>query len=166
MWCWGCDVRRAEGNLLLAYGFEKRASPNPRYHSAYTLRVCATCALTVWGWGLWVAHADYGSAFISRSRFNAAYTPDVILAPCAWQADELPLPRATGVIEPFPVSMLLMQVCRCAACYETWLLEQVGVGYRESVSAAWPERRRHRGGTPAERMAQSWLGFAGLLAPI
>src|SRR5687768_12975270 len=32
MWCWGCDVRRQEGNLLLAYGCERRASPDSRYH--------------------------------------------------------------------------------------------------------------------------------------
>jgi hypothetical protein len=38
MWCWGCDVRRTQGNLLLAYGAEKRPSPNARYHSAYTFQ--------------------------------------------------------------------------------------------------------------------------------
>lgn len=36
MWCWGCDVRRADGNLLMLYGAEKRPSPEPRFHSAYT----------------------------------------------------------------------------------------------------------------------------------
>lgn len=27
MWCWGCDVRRTQGNLMLAYGAQKRPAP-------------------------------------------------------------------------------------------------------------------------------------------
>jgi len=165
MWCWGCDVRRAEGNLLLAYGFEKRPSPNPRFHSAYTLRLCATCALTVWGWGLWVADVRYGSVFISRSRFHATYTPDVVLAPCAWQADQLPLSQTGGGDAPCAYP-LLAQACRFAADYETWLPSQVKGDYRETVISAWPERRRHKGGTPASSMAKAWRGLADVLAPM
>lgn len=43
MWCWGGDVRRQEGNLLLAYGCERRSAPNPRFHSAYSYKLCADC---------------------------------------------------------------------------------------------------------------------------
>jgi hypothetical protein len=27
-WLWGCDIRRAEGNLLLAYGFSRQRPPS------------------------------------------------------------------------------------------------------------------------------------------
>lgn len=160
MCCWGCDVRRAEGNLLLAYGFEKRPSPNPRFHSAYTLPVCATCALTVWGWGLWVADSDHGSVFMSRSRFQFAYTTTAVFAPCASQANDLPLFPNSSDADKSSVYALMAQACRLAASYEAWLLEHVGVDYREMVNAAWPERRRQKGGIPAGSMARAWLDLA------
>ena len=82
MWCWGCDVRRAEGNLLTQYGFTKRPSPEPRYHSAYTLYgVIPDGTLTLWGWGLWIAAPERGSLFISRDRFRVRWIPQTDLAP-------------------------------------------------------------------------------------
>lgn len=166
MWCWGCDVRRAEGNLLLAYGFEKRPSPNPRFHSAYTLPLCATCALTIWGWGIWIADTGLGSAFISRTRFQVFYTPNADLQPCAWQADQLPLSVTDCTDEPLLACTLLTQACRFAADYETWLSAQVERDYRETVISAWPQRRRHKGGIAAGEIASAWVHLAYMVNPV
>ena len=50
-WCWGRDVKRAEGNLLLEYGFtRKRAPQNEPDATNYTLR-CGSATLRLWGFG-------------------------------------------------------------------------------------------------------------------
>ncbi|MCS7071280.1 MAG: hypothetical protein NZM00_07225, partial [Anaerolinea sp.] len=92
MWCLGCDVRHPAGNLLCAYGLERRPSPDPRFHSAYMQVGADGWAITLWGWGIWTAAPDHGSLFISRDRLRLAWTPRAEPVPQAWTADDLPLP--------------------------------------------------------------------------
>jgi len=158
MWCWGCDVRRKSGNLLVAYGFEQRLSPEPRWHSAYTVCLNPDCALTLWGWGLWLAAQDYGSLFLSRSGFRVRHTPEVVQYPQAWQVDDLP----SAKIPCDPVGQrntrhLLADALRWVGEYEHWLATRIGPEYREQVTAAWPQRRRYHGGIPAAYLADTWL---------
>lgn len=90
MWCWGYDVRRTKGNLLLACGAEKRPSPDDRYHSAYAFAAGNCAVLNLWGWGIWLAHSEWGSLFVSRSRCRVRYSSEVIRMPDAWRARDLP----------------------------------------------------------------------------
>ena len=95
MWCWGCDVKRAGGNLLSLHGADKRPSPNPRYNSAYVFQLDEKTVLNLWGWGLWIACPRRGSLFIGRSRFHVCYIRDVIPIPNAWRKRDLPLTELT-----------------------------------------------------------------------
>ncbi len=81
MWCWGCDVRRAEGNLLAEYGCTKRPSPDPRFHSAYTFpNALPGGALTLWGW----QERDLSPGG-GQIELLCAYT--LLCAACRWIAD-------------------------------------------------------------------------------
>lgn len=158
MWCWGCDVRRTQGNLLLAYGAAKRPSPDARYHSAFTFKPDKDTVLNLWGWGIWLAHSHCGSLFVSRSRFRSRYSREVIPMPDAWQARDLP--PMTGVrddTEAEHATNLLATALNWIGGYEDWLRSQVEPEYRERVLTAWPQRKQHKGGIPAAEMPTYWF---------
>jgi hypothetical protein len=155
MWCWGCDVRRASGNLLTQYGCIKRSSPDPRFHSAYTRQdVLPGGALTLWGWGVWIAAPDHGSLFVSRNRFTVRWLPHVDIAPIAWQERDLPL--GCTLHDPSDALSLLCAACRWIADYEGWVMGCCNPSYRAQALEAWPARRRFKGGVSAEHMATQW----------
>jgi len=161
MWCWGCDVRRSAGNLLLAYGAEKRPSPDARYHSAYTFQVDGQAVMNLWGWGVWIAHLNWGSLFIGRSRFCVRYSPQVIPMPNAWR--ERDLPPMVGIqdeTETGCASALLASALNWIGRYERWLCGQVDADYRAQTIDKWPQRRRYKGGIPAAEMPKRWLELA------
>ncbi len=161
MWCWGCDVRRSGGNLLTAYGFKKRSSPEPRFHSAYTYWLDADCALTVWGWGLWIAGQAHGSLFINRTFSCIRYTPEAELMPQAWQERDLRIQDTVMNSGSITKSITLMHTAlRTVGDYEAWLTTQVEADYREKVISTWPLRRRYRGGIPFHEMASQWNDLA------
>lgn len=164
MWCWGCDVRRAEGNLLLAYGCQQRPSPEPRYHSAYTYTLCRDCALTLWGWGIWIAAQDHGSLFVSRGGFRVRWIPQTALAPMAWQ--ERDLPRGSTDIRSTDALLLLREAVLWIAVYERWVAGTVEQNYRVSTVSAWPQRRRFDGGVSTENVADQWEKIAETLTHI
>lgn len=164
MWCWGCDIRRSEGNLLLAYGAEKRPSPEPRLPSAYSFHLGASAALNLWGWGIWIARQGCGSIFIGRAGFRVRYAAQAELLPQAWRECDLPPMQTTVAADELSViGALLSQVCQWISAYETWLAAQFEPGYRERTIAAWPERKRHHGGVCAVEMAASWIALSEML---
>jgi len=160
MWCWGCDVRYETGNLLLAYGFEQRRSPNPRFHSAYTYALCPECALTLWGWGVWIAAHDHGSLFINRDGFRLRWSSHTDLIPQAWQARDLPLTCDPIGNHHGSAMHLLTEAVTWIAGYERWLHAYTDATYREQVVAAWPQRRHHKGGVSAGGRSGTWAEFA------
>lgn len=162
MWCWGCDVRREAGNLLLAYGMEKRPAPEPRYHSTYHCPLEVGSTLTLWGWGLWVAIRDYGSVFISRSNFRVRYSDAVELRPAAWC--EAQLPPFSPESNRNHSTCLLATAFRWIADYERWLADLVEPNYRERTLAAWPQRRRYHGGIPVCEVPDHWMQMAQMAA--
>ncbi|MGQ9889801.1 MAG: hypothetical protein ACUVSX_15145 [Aggregatilineales bacterium] len=164
MWCWGCDVRRSAGNLLLAYGAQKRPAPEPRLHSAYSFHLGAGAALNLWGWGIWTARQGCGSVFVDRARFQVRYTAQAELLPQAWRKCDLPPTQTTVTADELSaVGALLFDMCQWIGKYESWLTTQIEPAYREWAIAAWPERKRHRGGVPASEVAASWIALSEML---
>lgn len=158
MWCWGCDVRHADENLLLAYGCLKRPAPEAHLRSAYTYCLDETCALTLWGWGIWIARESLGSLFISRSRFKVRATMKVQLLPQAWCEEDLPLnPERVSWDHCMP---LLTDALTWIATYEQWVMARAASGYRDMMLKFWPMRRRYRGGCPATEMPTQWMSLA------
>lgn len=164
MWCWGCDVRREAGNLLLQYGMEKLPSPETRYHSAYRC-VLEAGSLTLWGWGLWAAIQDYGSIFISRSCFRVRYSSTLELQPNAWCEAQLPpIFTPQSEVNRAKSDHLLTTVFHWIADYECWLASLVEPNYRERTLATWTQRRRYRGGIPISEVSNQWTQLAQMTA--
>lgn len=147
-------MRRSQGNLLVTYGAKKRPPSNDRYHSAYTFQINDCAVLNLWGWGIWLAYSQYGSLFISRSRFRSRYSREVIPMPDAWRARDLPSMSGTrNEAETKHADHLLAMAMNWVGCYEHWLCGQVGPDYRECVVDKWPQRKRHKGNIPAAEMS-------------
>ena len=53
MWCWGCDIRHGEGNVLLQYGFSRWRPPEGTLGStAYQLEAPPSRQVVLWGFGV------------------------------------------------------------------------------------------------------------------
>lgn len=68
MWCFGCDIRRPEGNLLIEYGFTReRPCETTCGSSRYAKDTKSGMSLSIWGFGLLLT--DESSALYLR-RFT------------------------------------------------------------------------------------------------
>ncbi|MCU0498486.1 MAG: hypothetical protein MUF87_14140 [Anaerolineae bacterium] len=156
MWCWGCDVRRAEGNLLLAYGCIKHSAPIPKTPSAYQLWLDTDTTLTLWGWGIWIAQNGIGSLLIQRSGFRMTGITTPILSPSAWSEETLPLSAPSLNAEA--QHHMILRVFQAIADYEQWLTTQVEPHYRLMTINAWPQKRHHKN-HPTD-LAAAWSQLA------
>ena len=149
----------------MAYGFQKRPSPNPRYHSAYTYWIKPECSLTLWGWGLWIAAQDCGSLFISRNSFRFRYLAAVDLLPCAWQERDLPDDDRIKHLDSQTSALDLMTAALNRIIdYECWLNTQIELDYRKSVISAWPQRKRFCVDLPTADLSNQWIEFTHKLS--
>ena len=161
MWCWGCDVRREQGNLLLAYGGERHPAPNGRSSSAYHWHLPGGGSLVLWGWGIWTSCAGKGSLYLSRSPFRLRYGASVTEHPKAWCEKDLPpLPGPTGSQEQKQAVNLLVELTNWIEHYERWIAEITLPGYRPGTIEAWPRGRRYKGGVAAAEMGDAWERLA------
>jgi hypothetical protein len=71
MWCWGRDIVRSEGNLLLQFGFRKERPPaTVSGCTAYILTPFPGCQLILWGFGLFFGLESSGGVFLRRYEFK------------------------------------------------------------------------------------------------
>lgn len=161
-WCWGQDVRRPEGNLLLEFGFERRRPPHGESGAtAYLLRLLPNCVVTLWGFGMWYGECDRGAIFVGRFDFEpklslCAEPPLPIWTPK--QLSALPVPRTS--IERRLTRELLTDALCWAADYERWAIEKTGLPYRKRCLEAWSQRF-----LPPENVVESWALVAQNVSP-
>jgi hypothetical protein len=155
-WCWGQDIRRPEGNLLLAYGCQRVRPPAGVLGSTrYALSLRADCEITFWGFGLTFASAPAGTLFLPRSGFAPRLAPAGIQVAEIWSLDDVPsLPEPVAGDWP-QLCHLLASLTRWIAEYEEWVLTRYGAGYRAAVVAQLPYTTE-----PVEEMPLNWRQLA------
>jgi len=138
-WCWGQDIRRAEGNLLLAHGFSRvRVDGQRSGGSRYTLTLAPGRRLSVWGWGLLVADLDLGAALIGRYAFGPRFSDDWRIGRDAHgPADVSALAVPWGEDAWRRAGALLAIALAWTADYERWVAVTAGEEYRDAVLTAW-----------------------------
>lgn len=153
LWCWGRDVARPAGNLLLALGMCRYRAPDPaRGVSAYTGR---TDGGTVWLWGFGVLYADdvTGSGvFLRRYRFDPQLVPRAPAVPVHRLADLKGLTRPSSAKGRALARTLVHKAAGWMARYEHWVAETHGIAYRRATLDA----RDRPPVVPAEKMASAW----------
>lgn len=151
-WCWGQDVRRPEGNLLLEYGFERSRPPEGVSGSSrYTLhRDGANLAL--WGFGAGYAVEGCGGIYVNRYCFVPRWLADRAALDPVWRAEQMASLRRPFTRREIRRSRrLLRSLIRWIATYERWVESACGPHYRARTLASW-----HRTSIPAACLALEW----------
>jgi hypothetical protein len=131
-WCWGCDIRRPQGNLLLAFGFERLRPPaGVSGSSCYRVGLRSGRAVSLWGFGALIA--DQNSA-IHLGRFQ--FDPQLCAAPrgartCWTPADLAPRRRPLSTHDLTLAGTLCAELLVFIGDYESWVAETVGNRYRQ-----------------------------------
>lgn len=79
LWCWGCDIRRPEGNLLLEYGFRAH-QPSAEGHSSTCYELSRDVVRTVLLWAFGASYLDAAEAGLAewpRTVVSASDLPAV-----------------------------------------------------------------------------------------
>jgi hypothetical protein len=157
-WCWGYDIRHAEGNLLRRYGFTCQRPPDQVTGSSfYLLHQPEGKIIALWGFGLWYAQADVGSFFLRRYSF-APCLAAMIEPPCIWTPTHLPrLSLPSTQQEGYITQSLFSALLQWISSYEQWVQQIRGCGYREQCLKDWDQTI-----IAAEDIAMTWQHLADL----
>lgn len=159
MWCFGCDIRRVEGNLLLEYGFTRHRPPEGKQgHSCYIFRPEADCQIGLWGSGLFYGDAQLGGLFLKRYDFQPKLTALPHLSPSGIAEAKPPAAHKPQTpAEADCAANLASAALRWLSQYEAWVQANVGVSYRQDCIANWPKPKPT---VATEAIATTWQSLA------
>ncbi|ODS52080.1 MAG: hypothetical protein ABS36_18155 [Acidobacteria bacterium SCN 69-37] len=128
-WCWGCDVRRPRGNLLMRHGAARVRPPggDRRRSTAYHVDLGEGAWAALWGFGLAVVPARGLPVLMFRYEPEPRLILDATALRSVWSPADLP-PHDAAKITPAWWSALTM--FRWIASYEAWVLEHAGAAWR------------------------------------
>lgn len=155
IWCWGCDILRAEGNWLVEIGFDRLESPPDRENesSVYSLEF-GDRNVVLRGFGVFYGDNQLGGIFLHRFEFAPKYLPEAKLTCPPWSNSDLPSMSAPTDSQRTACTSLLLDLIDWIRSYEVNILEQLGIEYRRSTLLEWNNGVRPY--TPAEQIASSW----------
>ncbi|MCE7948385.1 MAG: hypothetical protein DYG88_13255 [Chloroflexi bacterium CFX4] len=157
LWCWGCDIRRAAGNLLLAYGFLKLKAPTETHQSsAYTLCFTSGAQITLWAFGVFYGAPPLGGIYLKRGGFAPRYTSTHRLPIDSWCA-EPPCRAPATPAQCANVQSLLSALSAWIADYEAWVVAYTAPDYRAACVAAW---FAHKRAIEGNAMVSAWHTIA------
>lgn len=152
LWCWGRDIARSEGNVLLGVGFHRHRPPDTRYGSStlYRARLDSGAEAWLWGFGLLYRDPALGCVFLRRYGFNPALLdrpPELV-----HRAEHLgPLIRPTTATR-LAACALIRGVAEWVAGCEHRVAESYGIKFRAAALVA----RSTPPVVPARGMAAGW----------
>lgn len=160
-WMWGRDVCREEGNLLLEYGFERQrridgGSGSTQYtlHLPHATKEEPRRMVRLWGFGFFFVDlaatsnkdATYSGIFLNRFEFVARHVQAL---------PEFCLANEMATLERASDLALLPDALRWIGGYESWVLDRIGLNYRERCLSGWGKRR-----TSPELVPSAWMRLA------
>jgi len=133
-WCWGCDVRRDRGNLLVAYGASRVCPPERDNRRSTTYHVTPPGGgwIGLWGFGLAMVPATGLAVFVPR--YDGA--PRLIVGDTAtlgrsWSPVDLPRHER---VDTLPAWWSALAAFRWIASYEAWIDQTAESEWREACS--------------------------------
>jgi hypothetical protein len=157
LWCWGRDVARPEGNVLLELGMCRYRTAEPgRERSAYTGRVRGDGVVWLWGFGAYFWLPGLGGAFFRRKGFEPLLRAAPLEAPVHAVAHLVGLRRPATSGERTRAAKLVRATCEWVAEYEHWIAEALGTEYRAAALAA----RDRAPSVTAREMPRAWEHLA------
>lgn len=133
-WCWGCDIRRSQGNLLLAFGCERLRPPAEATGSSrYRFVLRSGYQVSLWGFGVLVEnHTD--AIHVGRFEFDPHLCKPLGDSSVCWAPAGLkPLRRPSSTRELLQVADLCTELLSFIGQYESWITETMGIRYRQQT---------------------------------
>lgn len=152
LWCWGRDIERSQGNLLLQTGFEQhRYRGDEERSTCYRLDDGQT-HICLWGFGLFYGHRSLGGLFLNRFDFCPQWSPVESLAASIHQTADLPsFGRPSGLQQWQQALQLWTSLQDWIAGYEKSVCADHGNAYRRKCVRSWMQPY-----VRADRMASAW----------
>lgn len=160
LWFLGCDIRRAEGNALVAFGFTRYRSPDGSRPTCYVLPVAEQCVVACWGFAVYCGpvcspqHDDNPPSLVApllpcgALLLRHALSSRVALAPLSvpiHARQQLPPHRVAHTRTERDVMRGHLQVLSDTFVqYERWARETLGEDYRRSTLHDLPRHKRRR----------------------
>lgn len=155
-WCWGADIRRPEGNLLLEYGFSRERPPVAASGSTHYWKHLGGATIHLWGFGvLW--EQPGGACYVNRYLFQPVLVTLDLLKEDIWS----PGPFRAEPAMSSPDHRLIVQlssICGFAAAYEHWVEREAGAEYRARILRDWDQTA-----VPASQFGAAWRDLADQL---
>jgi CxxC-x17-CxxC domain-containing protein len=138
-WLWGCDIRRAEGNLLLEYGLVRQRPPEGHAGSrVYRCQLSAEATLLLWSFGIFCGDLQTGGVYLARYNFAPLASAGFASEPLPWLPDQLPATAHPHTIAATQACRRWLQcMVRWIIEYEQWVVTTIGLAYRQACVAAW-----------------------------
>ncbi len=151
-WCWGRDVERAEGNLLVEFGFRRIANPEGRAFG-YDLERAGEQVVLTGGGLVYAATGSTHAALIGRYDVRPRLLPRCEVDTAQWAQVGASVFHGAGTRdEGSPLSRVLLSgAVRWIAGYETWVREVASVEYRAECLASWSQAS-----ITADQMVETW----------
>lgn len=133
-WCWGCDIRRSKGNLLLAFGFERMRPPEGiSGSSCYRFALRSGRVVLLWGFGVLIEDR-VRAIHLGRFQFEPQLCAALGDGRICWSCDGLtPLRRPSSTRELTLAGSLCSELLNFISDYESWVAETVGIRYRQQT---------------------------------
>ena len=152
LWCWGRDVERVEGNLLMEFGFERHRECEIDPQSTCYRLDCDELHVCLWGFGMFFGRRDLGGLFVNRFDFRPGWAPIESLAEGIHWPQELPaFTRPRGRSQWLRARELWSGLLGWIADYEAWVQNANGEAYRSKTVETWL-----RPFVRAEKMSAAW----------
>lgn len=166
LWCFGYDIRRPEGNLLIERGCERIPAPvEARCGSCYRARVEGhgrrdrESVFLLRGFGVLCEEPAHAGLFLHRDRFQVAWLGGRSLATIPWLPEDAPQESVVPVRFRQAAAGLIARLAEWIACYEEDVRETCGEAYRVSALS----ERVPRGFIPPGEAPNRWRTLAAEL---
>ena len=159
LWCFGYDIRRPEGNLLVEMGCERLTAESADCASCYQMQLPTGERMTLRGFGFLCEDlANSHAVFLHRDGFRVSWFEQGLESLPWWPVDVMKtvaVPRGSAE----QAARTLGRAIDWIAEYEHTVTERLGAGYR---SSALGERDKPAKVEPDE-MAARWRSLATMV---
>lgn len=135
LWCWGCDIRHHQENLLIAHGARRVPPrvPSDSRSAAYHVALDGGGWLMLWGFGVACVPSPGLSVLLPRYDPTPRTVADAEALRQVWCLQDLPPHEAAG--RQLPAWWSALKALRWMAAYEQWVVARAGAGWRRECAA-------------------------------
>jgi len=154
LWCWGRDIARPQGNLLIEFGFRRHRARDLDRDGSSCYRIDADAHhVALWGFGMFYGRRGWGGLYLDRFSFRPQWANIEALSLGIHSTQDLPpfkQPKSRSQWQR--AHRLWHDLLSWISHYERWALDAAGLDYRQRCVAEWLYPF-----VKAESMPQAWL---------